>query len=1279
MRRFILMAVIAAIAVALVTSPVLTVVAPFVSVWELDNNKIVHIAGADSVVIDTLLVVQATAVFDLIYLDLVDPDSLAMSKKYIDDQVGGGGGSDSSLFLTEAVGTGTRTIFWSNDTLFFKIGADTVMIMVDNGTQTKLSSFDNTNGFLFVSDIDLLNQDIVAVRSVFADTIQPVGSGGTLVLRGAVSGSIEIVDDPGTLRWTFEDNRMTGAANSAIILDSLVGISGTITTPSRIFINANTNQHQFIIQANGTQDSNLFIIEASDGTDLIFVDDDGELNIDHVASHLDSRAFKVMMDAAGIGGSAGIDLDLTTGAIIAGEEVQGLIININQDASTGGDVVALSILTTTTGSAISKGGFYGVGVNPILHESGDFVNLTFAEKRGAGAYVDWVTNANTRTTDETLWEADNDTVFVGFATIFEELEWIFETVATKDLLFNFFYSVSGPSWTSFTPIDGTDGATKTGIMAWSADDIPGWASVSVDGDAAFWIAIVRTKNSATGPTEDLVQIAAPVNYEWDEDGNIKVNSVQIDSMSSFSGSKILATDYIFYGDSTVAGSTSVTQGFVQREIEDSLNEYSLTTAIVLTDGSNALTANWAAGNFKITGLDFIEIDSIGGLTGVKLNIVDSVGFGTDDHTDFVDKGVPVATSSRVVIEDSDNSVNIDSIQFQLMLRNVDGTVNNRTALGFSTTDGSNTVWAAGIIAQTTARTGGDWTTTDLGFYTGLVSDNPLLRLTIEGDGDVLSAGHDFTGGDSTDWSKVLADRLYALPASGDPVLMPRVAAATTGHVLKVDITPSGYDSTFWAADNTGGAADTALVLAEVTDGDQILKWSVDSLLIFDDIVGTQNITIKSNADDRLIIRLDSIHISADIIGDFAGDALSVTSGVLNVGGLLDAQMANDAMDADKILLDVIDDNFLDVTSGGTGAGTFVLGELLLGNSTGDIQGSGVLGVGVLVIGDNVGNPNFAVMSADATITSSGALTIEDDAIQESDLEITNAGSAGNVLSQGAGDDFTWIAAGGGVDSSLYVDSIMVAGNTETGITVTMNTIDTTMDFVVSVTGGSSAEIVDNSVTMADDMNTFTEAEIETQLSDVTALFTNNVTGDVTVAGATSTIGANVIDSTNIADGDLTVDDINWRIEYMDLSIVHGYSPADSTHLTLPVFEGFTPILFVDSTNEASAKDTVIVSGTVPYEFTVDSLIIGYKVTGTSVLIDSLVLVGPDKSAFTNNADSTYFSSGTNRTSTSFARLGIDMTNFTARAGDRFAVQFSMDLAADDGTVKVYYIQLAGKR
>ncbi len=144
--------------------------------------------------------------------------------------------------------------------------------------------------------------------------------------------------------------------------------------------------------------------------------------------------------------------------------------------------------------------------------------------------------------------------------------------------------------------------------------------------------------------------------------------------------------------------------------------------------------------------------------------------------------------------------------------------------------------------------------------------------------------------DSLDAGTGFFDRLYANPASGDRLLFPRVAAATTGHVLKVNITPSGYDSTYWAADNTGGGGgflDSSLI-KEDTVVYQLVNSSAqgginDTLLEIMIDTSTGTVYIQRTLGDLIVFKLDTININGDRIGDFAGNALSVSSGVLNVG------------------------------------------------------------------------------------------------------------------------------------------------------------------------------------------------------------------------------------------------------------------------------------------------------------------------------------------------------------------------------------------------------------
>jgi len=847
---------------------------------------------------------------------------------------GGAGGSDSALFLTEAVGSGTRTVFWSNDTLYFKIGTDTVMTIVDLGTITQLTSYDNTSGFRFINTLNMLNNRLADVSSIFADTLLRLSPSTDLFIIGGTSGDIKIEESIGNLRWTFSDNRLTGTANATIVLDTITVASGTGivaknlirlfvddadsnlitsldintriddslanylplvggTLTGQLFIDGAANEVQLRIQAHSTQDSDIVRIENSAGTTLMLMDADGELEILHVASHIGSRAFKIEMDGAGIGTSAGMSINLETGNISAGEENQGVLINVDQSASTGGDVHGFEMLSTSTGSATAVALVIGTGVNVITHHSGVFGNLTFAEKRGSGAYIDWVTEGNSSASDITLWDAVNDTVFLGFATKFEELSWNWEIVATKDMQFTFAFSIAGPSFTVFSPTDGTNGARNGGNMAWDADDLASWASISVDGDAAFWIAIIRTRTSGTNPTEDLVKIAAPTDFTWDNLANISAHSIMIDSLGSATGSRILLTDPIFLGDSAIADSAYATRQQVEVLIEDSLNTYSATTLIVLRDGTNALTADWTVGDFNILDVQALDTDTL-------KNSADTI-------------------------------VVLDPLKIK-----------------------------------------------DFAWYTG--------------------------------------GNLYAQYDSADVPTNNQQLTWITGNILR------------WEDQGAGGAGNTYKLGVDSGIGDQAAFILGNDTTI---LQGTS--TVRIGFDDQTVDTLDFSVVDAS---------------------LLDVKMANDALSADKVINDATDDTFLDVAAGGTGAGTFVLGELLLGNTTGDLTGTGVLGTSVLMIGDNAGAPNFAAMSGDGLLVSGGTFTIQDNAVQESDVDITNAGSTADVLTKAAGDQMTWVTEL--VDANIPDHTGDVTGGT--ALTIAANAVDDThIDFG---TGANQVSIID---------------------------------------------------------------------------------------------------------------------------------------------------------------------------------------------------------------------------
>jgi hypothetical protein len=251
----------------------------------------------------------------------------------------------------------------------------------------------------------------------------------------------------------------------------------------------------------------------------------GTQDIIHTATENDDHAFEIDCDAAGFSDVKAVDIAYVTGAIAATEEEAVILVNIHESASTGGSVSGLEVLTTAEGSATIYGMETFVNVNPILQSSGTFGNMDSAlniavdvlaalSSGGAGNISGFV--------------ADNDTMTIGDAAKFEEMEWILGTGASgAGIAPTFEYSNgAGPTtFTSFGPIDGTNGMRNSGAIAWLVGDLPGW----VVGDSGeFEIRITRTRNTlTTTPIIDEVQIAATTEYKWDKAGDLNVKSVTV--------------------------------------------------------------------------------------------------------------------------------------------------------------------------------------------------------------------------------------------------------------------------------------------------------------------------------------------------------------------------------------------------------------------------------------------------------------------------------------------------------------------------------------------------------------------------------------------------------------------------------------------------------------------------------------------------------------------------------------------------------------------------------
>lgn len=269
------------------------------------------------------------------------------------------------------------------------------------------------------------------------------------------------------------------------------------------------------------QDSGV-LIDDSDNVSGI-----ATLTISTTASASNDHSISLHTDAAGFGGVEGLDIDYTTGAIETGDEAVAILVNIDDSdaAATGGDAFGLKVLVTDGNLDNVYGLSVGAVVGPIHQSSGTFANPTTGTNNTAGPadvadMIDGSTGTNT-----TIFVSNSNYILIGAAAPFTQIEFNIETgAANPGIQPTFGYSTAGShTFTTFSPIDGTDGFRHTGIVAWDAADL---TSHGVNTDTGtFDIKITRTHAVAGSVSLFFAKTAATVVYSWDKDGDVSIREL----------------------------------------------------------------------------------------------------------------------------------------------------------------------------------------------------------------------------------------------------------------------------------------------------------------------------------------------------------------------------------------------------------------------------------------------------------------------------------------------------------------------------------------------------------------------------------------------------------------------------------------------------------------------------------------------------------------------------------------------------------------------------------
>lgn len=287
--------------------------------------------------------------------------------------------------------------------------------------------------------------------------------------------------------------------------------------------------------------------------------------------------------------SHAIHAQIQTGAIAAGDDGGGLMVFIDKSQATGGHVDGLHVTVSRGNGADVSAVHTGAGVAPIHQVSGAEVALTVFLYNGA--YTDITADVASAASDVTLFAADNDQAYIGFASSFGEIKVALATVASNAGIKPVFEFWNGAAWTEFSPMDGTRGFRFSGSISFTASSLTGWADVAVNGTTKRWIRITRTANTlATPPVEDTIVGVVGIEYSWDASGNI-------------TGRQFTSTVATGTAPGVVASTTLVTN--LNADKVDGADASATPTAntIPIADSGGKLAAGWGGSASTLATLD----------------------------------------------------------------------------------------------------------------------------------------------------------------------------------------------------------------------------------------------------------------------------------------------------------------------------------------------------------------------------------------------------------------------------------------------------------------------------------------------------------------------------------------------------------------------------------------------------------------------------------------------------------------------------------------------------
>ncbi len=464
---------------------------------------------------------------------------------------------------------------------------------------------------------------------------------GAQVATGTIGSNVIRSNSLAVNSYTIEIQRTTTAAATNSALNGVSHYDSTFFTDDGngfISLAASSFTTGSVIfwgaSAFAEDNSNLFWDDTNNrlgigtNTPIHDLEVQGHVGIDHTSDIDDAHALELIANANGFADFKAIDINYITGALAAGEEDAIILVNIDETLAGGGEIFALEVLSTTEGTDVVGGLKVGIGVNAIHQEAGTFGNidnvLNIASDVTAAVASGGAGNIS-------MFVADNDTITMGDAAIWDETEVLIDTPSSGGGIAPVFaFSTGGAGFTNFVPVDGTNGFRNTGIIDWDSGDLSGWAT---NASGRFEIRITRTRNSlSTSPIVDTLQLGAVTEFEWDSSGDVNLNSlVLVTDLAVAHGGTGLSTitdNAVMVG----SGTSAVTPLTVGTNGQLLVGSTAADPVFATVTAGTGLTTTLGAGTFQI------DADTATSST---------IGVATFDENDFVVTAGDVALAARL--------------------------------------------------------------------------------------------------------------------------------------------------------------------------------------------------------------------------------------------------------------------------------------------------------------------------------------------------------------------------------------------------------------------------------------------------------------------------------------------------------------------------------------------------------------------------------------------------------------------------------------------------------